>query len=69
MREGQIDELLTSLLFSASAFVADFDRANGEHDGHDEEEDSADESCSDRSSLHVIGHRITKSIARCVSRG
>ena len=45
---------LTLLLFPPLAFVADFDGADGEDDGHDEQQETADQRGRDRLLLYPV---------------
>ena len=49
---------LTLLLFSSFSSVTNFDCADADYDGHDEEEDASNEARSDGSSLDVLRHGI-----------
>ena len=50
---------LTLLLFPPLPPVADLDGADAHNDGHDEEEDSANQAGSDGAPLHVLRHCIS----------
>ena len=49
---------LTLLLFSPFSSVTNFDCADADYDGHDEEEDASNEARSDGSSLDVLRHGV-----------
>ena len=48
----------TLLLFSSFSSVTNFDCADADYDGHDEEEDASNEARSDGSSLDVLRHGV-----------
>ena len=49
---------LTLLLFSSFSSVANFDCADADYDGDDEEEDASNEARSDGSSLDILWHGV-----------
>ena len=49
---------LTLLLFSSFSSVTNFDCADADYDGHDEEEDASNEARSDGSSLDILWHGV-----------
>ena len=48
----------TLLLFSSFSSVTNFDRADADYDGHDEEENASNEARSDGSSLDILRHGV-----------
>ena len=48
------------LLFPSLASVADLHSAHTDDDGHDEEEDTSNQTGCDRPSLHVLRHGISE---------
>ena len=56
--EGR-EPLLTLFLFSSLSSVAYFDSTNTDNDGHNEEQDTSDQTSCDGPSLHILRHGIS----------
>ena len=53
------EPLLTLFLFSSLSSVAYFDSTNTDNDGHNEEQDTSDQTSCDGPSLHILRHGIS----------